>query len=559
VDDSDSETTAALGDGPEVASLAWKATARPAPPPRGSDEGFASLTTAADAMRNEEIERTRLFIVMGWVISLVAAATTLFVDAPRAMAIVFNVGLAIGVAYGYAQYRAFADPARYAERKVMTLATISVINGHIGVMFFGIYSATPMLVVVGIHFIGRTELTRVAQRTFAWALTCYTLISILLISGAVDDPGVFASDRDVPRIALVAASLFVLGTYVLAYYTARTFRSASLTSIDQLQRATRLASQREALMEELRADLERALQVGGPGRYSDQTIGDYKLGIVLGRGAMGEVYEATHTTTGDRAAIKLLRREQLADATQVARFWREVKASAALDSPHIVRVLAASDADEGLPYLAMERLTGHTLGEMLRRDPRLTPAATRELVRHVAMGLDAAAAAGIVHRDMKPQNLFHTADGTWKILDFGVATLAGDTGTLTRGEAVGTPHYMAPEQAQGLRVDSRADTYALAAIAYRCLTGRYPFTASDTPALLYAVVHRMPARPGALADLREDGERFFANALAKKPDERFATAREVADALDAALADNFDPKLRKRADALLRRQPWSAA
>jgi serine/threonine-protein kinase len=559
VDDSDTETTAALANGPEVASLAWKAAARPARPPVPPDEGASSLTTAADAMRNEEIERTRLFIVMGWVISVVAAATTLFVDAPREMAIVFNVGLAIGVAYGYAQYRAFADPGRYGERKVMTLAAISVINGHIGVMFFGVYSATPMLVVVGIHFIGRTELTRVAQRTFAWALSCYTLISILIISGAVADPGVFASDRNVPRISLVAASLFVLGTYVLAYYTARTFRTASLSSIDELQRATRLASQREALMEELRADLERALQVGGPGRYSDQTIGDYKLGIVLGRGAMGEVYEATHTETGERAAIKLLRREQLADATQVARFWREVKASAALASPHIVGVIAASDPDEGLPYLVMERLTGHTLGEQLRRDPRLSPTATLELVRHVASGIDAAAAAGIVHRDLKPQNLFHTADGTWKILDFGVATLAGDTGTLTRGEAVGTPHYMAPEQAQGLPVDSRADTYALAAIAYRCLTGRYPFTAADTPALLYAVVHRMPARPGALADLPADVDRYFSLALAKKPDDRFASAREVADALAAALAGTLDPKLRRRADALLRKQPWSAA
>jgi serine/threonine-protein kinase len=222
-------------------------------------------------------------------------------------------------------------------------------------------------------------------------------------------------------------------------------------------------------------------------------------------------------------------------------------------------VLGSSDLDAGMPYLVMERLTGQTLGERLRREPRLSPAATLELVRHVARGLDAIAATGIVHRDLKPQNLFCTSDGTWKILDFGVASLSGDTGTLTRGEAVGTPHYMAPEQAQGLRVDSRADTYALAAIAYRCLTGRYPFTATDTPALLYAVVHRTPARPGALAELPADVDRYFALALAKKPDDRFATAHDVADALAAALDGALDPKLRRRADAYLRKQPWSAA
>ena len=144
----------------------------------------------------------------------------------------------------------------------------------------------------------------------------------------------------------------------------------------------------------------------------------------------------------------------------------------------------------------------------------------------------------------------------WKILDFGVATLADDTGTLTHGEAVGTPHYMAPEQAQGHKVDARADLYALAAIAYRCMTGRYPFTASDTPALLYAVVHRMPARPGELAELPRDLDRWCAIGLAKAPDARFATGDALATALAAALAGTLDARVGKRADALIRKHPW---
>jgi serine/threonine-protein kinase len=556
--DETGEATAPLQEVPHPARMAWVAAGRvsaaahtPAAP--------ISLTTAADAMRDEEIERTRLFIAMGWVISVIATATVPFVDAPREMSIVFVAGLALGMVISFFYHRAFADPKKYTQRSLITLSIICVVNGHVAVLFFGAYSASPMLVVVGIHFVARTELVKVAQWIFVTAITCYSMISLVIITGLIEDPGVFASDRAVPRETLVAATFFVLGTYMLAYYTARTFRAASMSSIDELQRATRLTSQREALMEELRADLERALQVGGPGRYTDHVVGKFKLGIVLGRGAMGEVYEAAHVESGEAAAVKLLRREILADPTQVARFVREVRASAALSSPHVVRVFDASSPEDTLPYLAMERLHGHTLGELLRREPRLAVDTTLELCKQAAIGIDAAAAAGIVHRDLKPQNLFRTSAGTWKILDFGVATLGDDSGTLTQGEAVGTPYYMAPEQAQGRQVDTRADLYALAAIAYRCLTGRYPYTGTDTPALLYAVVHRTPARPCELVELASDVDRWFALALAKDPGDRFANGAALVVALAAALAGELDPKARKRGDALIRKHPWEAA
>jgi serine/threonine-protein kinase len=127
---------------------------------------------------------------------------------------------------------------------------------------------------------------------------------------------------------------------------------------------------------------------------------------------------------------------------------------------------------------------------------------------------------------------------------------------LTQGGIIGTPNYMAPEQAQGRRVDGRADVYALAAVAYRALTGRHPFNATDTPALLYAVVHRMPARPGDAAELPADVDRWFALALAKSPDDRPATGALLSDTLVAALDSALDAKLRKRADALIRKHPW---
>jgi serine/threonine-protein kinase len=115
---------------------------------------------------------------------------------------------------------------------------------------------------------------------------------------------------------------------------------------------------------------------------------------------------------------------------------------------------------------------------------------------------------------------------------------------------------MAPEQAQGKRLDGRADLYALAAVAYRCITGRHPFSGADTPALLYAVVHKMPPRPGDTVELPPDVDRWFAIALAKSPDDRFASGNDLATALDAALTSSLDPALHKRAESLLRKLPW---
>jgi serine/threonine-protein kinase len=544
---------------PQPAALALVAAGRAAtaPPVQPTATPTSSLTSAADAMRNEEIERTRLFIVMGWVISVIAIGTVPFVEAPALTADLFVGGLIAGMAISFVVYRRFADPANYTEAALLGLAMMCVVNGHIAVLFYGPFTAAPIIVVVGIHFVARTELERVARWVLASACFCYLVIAIAMIAG-LPDPGAFAPDTQFGPGELTLATMFMLAAYGFAYYAARAFRVASLTSIDELQRATRLASQREALMDELRADLERALQVGGPGRYTDQLVGHFRLGIVLGRGAIGEVYEARNVVTDEAVAVKLLKREMLADTTQIARFMREVRASAALDSPHVVRVYATASERESLPYLAMERLHGQTLAEQLRREPKLTPTAVLELVRHVGIGIDAARASNIVHRDLKPQNLFCTVDGVWKILDFGVATLDDDSGQLTHGQVVGTPHYMAPEQAQGHKVDHRADLYSLATIAYRCLTGRYPFTAGDTPALLYAVVHRMPARPSALTDLSPDIDRWCAIAMAKSPEHRFASGDEQACMLADAIDGNLDPKLRRRGDALIRKQPWES-
>jgi serine/threonine-protein kinase len=314
-------------------------------------------------------------------------------------------------------------------------------------------------------------------------------------------------------------------------------------------------------VQELRQDLDRALKIGGPGRFTGHVVGAWELGPVLGRGAMGEVYEATHTKSGANAAVKLLRRELLGARDYVERFLREVRTASSFDSPHVVRVLDASTPEDPIPFFAMERLRGRSLGDLLRKRATLPRQRVVQLATQIASVLDIAAAASIVHRDLKPHNLFLDEaggdPGVWKLLDFGVAHLGESTGTLTHGAVIGTPAYMAPEQARGQAIDPRADVYALAAVIYRAVTGHVPFVGRDTPALLYAVVHAMPLRPGAIASVSPQLEAVLAIGLAKSRDARFQTAGELAAAIDAADRGELSAELKSRAKAVLRTLPWT--
>jgi serine/threonine-protein kinase len=226
----------------------------------------------------------------------------------------------------------------------------------------------------------------------------------------------------------------------------------------------------------------------------------------------------------------------------------------------VVRVLEIGDDTSPVPYLAMERLRGRDLAQVLREQRRLSGEQVIDLVEQVGKGITAAARAGIVHRDLKPQNLFFAEQPggppIWKILDFGVSKRLGDGGTLTEGQVVGTPIYMAPEQAQGKEVDARADLYALAAIAYRCLTGHLPFRAKDVPTILYNVVYDMPVRPSALVEVDPDVDDFLLIAMAKEPSARFQIADDMAATLEDAMRGRLSPALRERARELAQHHPW---
>jgi serine/threonine-protein kinase len=203
----------------------------------------------------------------------------------------------------------------------------------------------------------------------------------------------------------------------------------------------------------------------------------------------------------------------------------------------------------------MERLRGEDLAQMLRRIGKLSSSDVVELVRQVGRGLEAAKAAGVVHRDLKPQNVFRheTGEGdaiVWKVLDFGVAKAEAHSGTLTVNELVGTPQYMAPEQARRETVDHRTDLYALGAIAYRALTGHPPFAGRDFAEVLMRVMTEMPDRPSTLVRLPREVDLVLAIALAKNPGDRFATATELADALEAALSFKLAAAIKTRAAPL---------
>ena len=523
-------------------------TAQPTP-------ALSTIVTAADAMRDEEVHRTRLFIRLGWLASLSGLGTIPFVHGEPTVTIAFVAALVLGMIVSFGFHQAFRDPRRYGPRALYVLGVMSTINTHVAVLYFGAFTLTPLLLVIGLHFIGRSELE--ARRAIWWTSgLCHGAIAIAMIAG-LPDPGVFATAEPLGPVALVIGALYVQAAYAIAYATGRTQRLVSLRAIEQLQRATRVASQRAALLDELRADLERA-QHAGAGRYTGDLLGGYRLGPILGRGAYGEVYDAIHAETAAPAAVKLLHREHLADPTAIERFVREVRATAALASPHIVRVLATSEPDAPLPFLVMERLVGLTLADKLRRTPVLPGDDVVALVTQVGAAIDAARAAAIVHRDLKPQNVF-LAGASWKVLDFGVAVLGEHAGTLTAGGIVGTPHYMAPEQARSSKLDHRADLYALGVLAYRALTGRNPFGGSDTPAILYAVVHTMPDAPTSLAELPADVDAWAALALAKDPAARWDTGAELARQLAAALHGQLEPATRVAAARLLTATPWRSA
>jgi eukaryotic-like serine/threonine-protein kinase len=260
--------------------------------------------------------------------------------------------------------------------------------------------------------------------------------------------------------------------------------------------------------------------------------GRYRLGELLATGGMGEVWAAEDLVLDRRVAVKLLGGAFAGDGRAAERLRREARAAARLGHPGIARVLDLGEQD-GRPYLVMELLRGESLAARLARAGPLAPAAAASVVATVADALEAAHRAGIVHRDVKPGNVFLTADGAVKVLDFGIASAAGEA-ALTGGGLLGTPAYLAPERVLGERATPAADIYALGVLLYELLAGRRPFEADSDIELAMAHVNAQPAPLGLVAP---SAPRFLVAAceaaMAKDPAARVPSAAAFAELLRA--------------------------
>src|SRR5512141_3207041 len=256
---------------------------------------------------------------------------------------------------------------------------------------------------------------------------------------------------------------------------------------------------------------------------------------------MGAVFRAEHVYMRKQLAVKVLRPELSTLPDIAERFRREAEIAASLEHENIVRVTDFGRTVDGWLFLVMELLEGESLYERLARDARIDPLETVAILVQICHGLDAAHRRGVVHRDLKPENVFLTAPGdAVKLLDFGIAKL-GDTALPAQTQAgivVGTPEYLSPEQASGAEVDGRADLYAVGLMGWRMLAGRHPFAAVDARGLILTqATQPLPSLALECPELTAWSELLsvLERACAKDPDQRPASALELAEALEASI------------------------
>jgi hypothetical protein len=261
-------------------------------------------------------------------------------------------------------------------------------------------------------------------------------------------------------------------------------------------------------------------------------LGGYRVLRLLGHGGMGLVFEAEDSQLQRRVALKTLQPALAASASARQRFLQEARAAAAVKHDHVVTIYQVGE-DRGVPFLAMELLAGETLADRLRRAGKLPAAEVLRIGREIAEGLAAAHEKGLIHRDIKPANVWlEVGRDRVKLLDFGLARALGGSGLTQTGAVLGTPEYMAPEQARGGVVDARADLFSLGCVLYRTATGQPPFRGKDTLAVLSALAldeprpprELNPEVPPALSDL-------VMALLAKRPEDRPPSAQAVSAAL----------------------------
>lgn len=286
--------------------------------------------------------------------------------------------------------------------------------------------------------------------------------------------------------------------------------------------------------------LSEACAPGACDAVGDVVDGRYLLQRRAGSGAAGTVWVALDLVRGIEVAVKLLRASQIGKEDVAALLAREAELASRMLSPHIVKVLASGDSAAHGRYVVYELLEGEDLAHVLERKRRLAIVEARRVVVHACRALARAHALGVVHRDIKPSNLFMANDGSCgdpvlKVLDFGLAEHKGVARDPSK--VVGTLEYIAPEVLFGeAEPDVRSDLFGLAVVAYECFTGRVPYEAGSVEQLVVAYASKTPTPPSTIRPgLPREIDAWFERALARDPADRFASAKEMADALDVAL------------------------
>jgi serine/threonine-protein kinase len=283
----------------------------------------------------------------------------------------------------------------------------------------------------------------------------------------------------------------------------------------------------------------------------ETTVAGFRVRSLIGESDMALVYLAEEVATGRQVALKLLRPTVATDERFRQRFLRESQLAGGLPHPHVVATIASGEDESGALYLAMRYVDGSDLREILRREGPLEPRRAVALASQVADALDAAHAAGLVHRDVKPGNVLVALEAEGEhayVCDFGLARHVSSVSSLTGDRGfVGTIDYVPPEQIEGKAIDGRGDVYSLGCLLYEALAGRRPFERDSELAVVFAHLNEPPpSATEARPELPTAFDEVFRRALAKDPDERYATCGELAAAARAALVGKVAPRRRRR-------------
>ncbi|MEO6776114.1 MAG: protein kinase, partial [Kofleriaceae bacterium] len=359
--------------------------------PSVADATATSINSPLDALAHAELLRTRRFAWLSFPLAIAGLISLAFLPGERIPTIMMLSAVILAMAgLVYFIYRT-RDPSIYKMDFGLTLAwyvtTLAVCSA---VPYYGPYTPVSALLVFGVYITSMGQRFKLALAIYLTCAVVQGVTGSLAIFG-IADPGFIKGaslSLDVRLICQVLVQVVLLGSFL----TARGARQSSLSSLGELERAIRGVAQRQALLEEAREELRRALGTGR-GRFTGQQIGRYQLGEVIGRGAMGEVY-ASVDPAGKPVAVKMLAHASLGNPQHVHRFLRELRTATAIASPNVVRVFEVGE--EPLPFLVMERLTGSDLAAMLRAVRVLPHDDVIDLVRQVGAGVAAAGAAGII-------------------------------------------------------------------------------------------------------------------------------------------------------------------